>query len=190
MLLSWSAAYAATGITITSYGPDIIFTATVPGTGFTAPTITNATADLAGTVSHDVANVTAATSGAIRGRMEVGDREGTFTFTARFVHGSTELAKLLAQTEGTIVMSLSYDANNSLQLTYQRIVFSVAQIGDTDGIVTVQVTVQPLWHTTNGLLTAVAKCNTDWHLGLGIIISPFPNIARPGILRVFSSKRI
>jgi hypothetical protein len=158
---SWAAAYAATGITVTSSGPDIIFTAEVPGTDFTAPTITNATADLAGTVSHDAASVTAATSGAIRGRMEVGDREGTFTFTARFEHGSTELAKLLAQTEGTIVMSTSYDANNSLQLTYERIVFSVVQIGDTDGIVTVQVTVQPLWHVTNGLLTAVAKCNTD-----------------------------
>jgi hypothetical protein len=48
-----------------------------------------------------------------------------------------------------------------LTLTYQRIVFSVAEIGETDGIVTVAVTCAPMWHATNGLVTAVAKCNID-----------------------------
>ncbi len=102
-----------------------------------------------------------ATTGAVRGRLEVGDREAGLTFTARFVHDSDELAKLLAQTEGTAVISLTYDVNNNLTLTYHRVVFSVAELGEIDGIVTVQVTVQPLWHSTNGLLTAVAKCNTE-----------------------------
>jgi hypothetical protein len=102
-----------------------------------------------------------ATSGAIRGRMEVGDRECGLQYTARFEHGSDELTKLKAQTEGTAAISLSHDANNSLALTYQRMSFSVVELGDTDGIVTVQVTCKPLMHATNGLLTAVAKCGVD-----------------------------
>jgi hypothetical protein len=100
-------------------------------------------------------------SGAIRGRLEVGDREAGLQFVARFEHDSDELTKLKALTEGTAVVQLSYNANNDLTLTYQRVIFSVAELGETDGIVTVQVTCQPLYHSTNGLLTAVAKCNTD-----------------------------
>lgn len=102
-----------------------------------------------------------ATSGAIRGRLEVGDREATLQFTARFQNGSTELQKLKDQTEGTAVIGLTYDVNNSLTLTYHRVRFSVVELGETDGLVTVQVTCQPLYHSTNGLLTAVVECNTD-----------------------------
>ena len=102
-----------------------------------------------------------ATSGAIRGRLEVGTRQATLQFTARFEDGSTELTKLEAQTEGTAVIGLNYDANNDLAITFQRVVFSVVEIGNTNGLVTVQVTCKPLYHSTNGLLTAVAKCNTD-----------------------------
>lgn len=98
-----------------------------------------------------------AASGAIRGRLEVGDRELALKFTARFENGSTELVKLKALTEGTAVITLTYDTNNNLSLTFQRLVFSVVDLGETDGIVTVEVTCQPLMHTTNGLLTAVAK---------------------------------
>lgn len=101
------------------------------------------------------------TSGAVRGRMEVGDRELGLTFTARFENGSTELTKLKALTEGTAVIVLSYDTNNSLELTFQRLQFSAVELGETDGLVTVQVTCMPLMHTSNGLLEVVAKCNVD-----------------------------
>jgi hypothetical protein len=90
--------------------------------------------------------------GAIRGRMEVGDREASLSFTARFAHDSTERTKLYALTD---------DANNDLTLTFQRVIFSAVELGDSNGIITVKVTCQPLWHTSNGLLTAVAKCNID-----------------------------
>jgi hypothetical protein len=102
-----------------------------------------------------------ADTGAVRGRLEVGNREASLSFTARFENGSTELTKLEALTEGTAVITLTYDTNNNLSLTFQRVIFSVVEIGDSDGIVTVQVTCTPLWHSTNGLLTAVAKCNVD-----------------------------
>jgi hypothetical protein len=102
-----------------------------------------------------------ATSGAIRGRLETGDREATLVFVARFDHDSTEYTKLKALTEGTAVITLTYDTNSNLSLTYQRVIFSIVELGDADGIVTVQVTCQPLWHSTNGLLTVVAKCTVD-----------------------------
>lgn len=100
-------------------------------------------------------------SGAVRGRLEFGDRAATLKFVARFKNGSTELAKALALTEGTAVISQSFDANNSLEATYHRVIFSVADLGETDGLVSVEVTATPLWHNVNKLLTVVAKCNTD-----------------------------
>jgi hypothetical protein len=158
---SWATNYDGAGIVITSSGPQIIFTAKVAGTAFVHPVITNTTLTLAGTVAETTANsVSGETSGAVRGRLEVGDRELGLTLIGRFDKDSDELTKLQSQTEGTAVISLTYDTNNSLSLTYQRVSFSVVELGDTDGIVTVQVTVQPLYHASNGLLTAVAKCNT------------------------------
>jgi len=100
-------------------------------------------------------------SGAIRGRMEVGDRLCGLQFQARFENGSTELEDLKDQTEGTAVITLTYDTNANLSLTYQRLAFSVVELGEADGIVTVLVTCKPMMHSANGLLTAVAKCNID-----------------------------
>ncbi len=61
-----------------------------------------------------------ATSGAVRGRLEFGDRQGTLKFTARFDNNSTELAKLKAQTTGPATILLQFDANNSLSITWQK----------------------------------------------------------------------
>lgn len=158
---SHAAAYLAVGIVVTSEGADLIFTANVAGTGFTAPTITNATGDLAGTVAHTTANIALGDSGAIRGRLEIGTPVLGLQFVARYQYGSTEYKKLRAQTEGTAVISLTYDANNALELTYQRMVFALAERGGQNGIVTVQVTCKPMMHSANGLITAVAKCNVD-----------------------------
>jgi len=90
----------------------------------------------------------------IRGRMEVGDRVPAFSFVARFVDGSTELQKVRDLTTGTAVIALTKDANNSLSVTWHKMGFSVADLGETEGIVTVAVTGQPMYDETNGLLTA------------------------------------
>lgn len=50
--------YATEGITLTSSGNDLIFTAAVAGTPFTAPSIANVTGDLTGSIAHTAANVT------------------------------------------------------------------------------------------------------------------------------------
>jgi hypothetical protein len=102
-----------------------------------------------------------ATSGAIRGRLEFGNRQGTLKFVARFENGSSELTKLRSQTSGTATIGLSYDANNSLDITWQKVSFATAEVGETDGIVTVSVDCLPLWHETNGIISAVAKCGID-----------------------------
>lgn len=102
-----------------------------------------------------------ATSGAIRGRMEFGNRQGSLKFTARFDSASTELTKLKAQTTGTAVITLTFDTNNSLQITWQKVVFATAEVGETDQLVTVAVEATPLYDSTNGIVTAVAKCNVD-----------------------------
>lgn len=102
-----------------------------------------------------------ATSGAIRGRMEFGNRQGNLKFTARFDSASTELTKLKAQTTGTAVITLTFDTNNSLQITWQKVVFATAEVGETDQLVTVAVEATPLYDSTNGIVTAVAKCNVD-----------------------------
>ena len=100
-------------------------------------------------------------SGAIRGRLEFGNRQGALRFVARFENGSTELTKLKNQTTGTAVLSLSYDTNNSLEITWQKVSFASAEVGETDGIVTVAVDCLPMWDATNGIVSAVAKCGID-----------------------------
>jgi hypothetical protein len=97
----------------------------------------------------------------IQGRIETGDRSHGFAFTARYRNGSTELTKLRALTTGTAVMALTADANNSLTITEQQMGFKMAEIGETNGIVTVAVTGSPQYHATNGLVTVVAKCPVD-----------------------------
>ncbi|MDX2150915.1 MAG: hypothetical protein SFV54_09285 [Bryobacteraceae bacterium] len=102
-----------------------------------------------------------ATSGAIRGRLEFANRQGTLKFVARFENGSTELTKLKNQSTGTAVISLTYDSNNSLDITWQKVSFAMAEVGETDGIVTVSVECLPMYDSTNGIVSAVSKCTVD-----------------------------
>ncbi|MBI4875421.1 MAG: hypothetical protein HY822_12375 [Acidobacteria bacterium] len=114
----------------------------------------------AGTPPHTV-TVVPATTGAIRGRLEYGNRAGTLKFVARFMSGSAELAKLRSLTTGTAVLTLTYDTNNSLSITWQKVAFAMAEVGETDGILTVSVECTPMYHASNGLITAVVRCDVD-----------------------------
>lgn len=100
-------------------------------------------------------------SGAIRGRLEFGNRQGNLKFVARFDHDSIELATLKSQTTGTAVISLQHDTDNSLTITWHKVAFAVAEVGETDGIVTVSVECTPHYDAVNGVITAAAKCNVD-----------------------------
>ena len=98
---------------------------------------------------------------AIRGRLEVGSREASLRYTARFEAGSTEYAKMKNQTEGTAVISLTYDTSHSFTLTFQRVQFGLVERGSQNGIVTVDVTCVPLYHSTNGIFTSVIETTLD-----------------------------
>jgi hypothetical protein len=71
------------------------------------------------------------------------------------------LLRVKAQTTGTAVMTLTYDTNNSFQITWQKMAFATVEITETDQFATVAVECTPIYDATNGLLTAVAKCNID-----------------------------
>jgi len=95
---------------------------------------------------------------ATRGRLEIGSRVPSLTFTVRLVSGSDEYTKLVAQTTGTAVLTVNYDANNSAQWTWQQISYQVVENTEADGIVACTVTVAPQYNATNGILTFVGKC--------------------------------
>lgn len=97
---------------------------------------------------------------AIGGRMEIGDRRAAgLSFVARCGTGTPELAKLKNLTEGTAAIAISGDSSHTSTATFHRVVFSTVEVGNANGIVTVQVSVQPMWHSTNGLLTVVTATN-------------------------------
>jgi hypothetical protein len=98
---------------------------------------------------------------ATQGRFEIGDRVATFNYVARFNYGSTEIEALLALTTGTAVAGLSYGANDTFTATWEQMAFKVVELGDVDGIVTVSVTGEPQYNTTNGLLSAVVNSSTS-----------------------------
>lgn len=97
----------------------------------------------------------------IQGRLEVARRVPVFNFVARYKAGSLELAKVRALTDGTAVVNLTKDSGNSMVVTWQKVGFQTAVLGESDGLITVQVTGKPMYHATNGLVTAVCKCGVD-----------------------------
>jgi hypothetical protein len=96
-------------------------------------------------------------SGAIRGRLEFGNRQGNLKFSVRFENGSAELTKLKNQTTGAAAIKFQYDTNNSLQIAWQKVAFAAVEVGETNGIVSVAVDCTPLYDATNGIISAVAK---------------------------------
>ncbi len=95
---------------------------------------------------------------AIRGRLEVGKREPSFSFTVRLLNGSLEYTKLIAQTTGTVVLTVTYDATHTITITLQSVSFEMVENTEADGIVAVTVTCAVKAHATNGVITVVAKC--------------------------------
>lgn len=105
-------------------------------------------------------------SGAVRGRMEFGNRATNMQFVARFVNGSTELATLRAQSTGTAVVTLqgaliSSGHFHGLSVTYHKVAFKTATIGNTDGIVTVSVEIVPIKDASTGLVTMVVTTDLN-----------------------------
>lgn len=95
---------------------------------------------------------------AVRGRIEIGNRVPTFTFTARLLNNSPEYAALIAQTTGTAVLTFTFDATHFVTFTWQSVSYEMVERTEADGIVAVTVTVAPKFDPSNGILTVTGKC--------------------------------
>jgi hypothetical protein len=101
----------------------------------------------------------------LRGRMEHGKRVLGIRYVARFMEGSTELASVLAQSEGTgsvICTGAAFTGgNHMLEITVHRATFSSAVLTNNAGVVTVQVDVRALWDPIDGNITIEVTCTDD-----------------------------
>jgi len=114
---------------------------------------------------------------AVRGRLEMGVRASTMTFTARLLKNSLEYTKLLAQTTGTATITATFDATDTVTFNYPSVQFESVVNGEQDGIVDVTVTVATKSDPTNGVLTITAKCGITGigQLGAGAAASEKKN---------------
>jgi hypothetical protein len=90
----------------------------------------------------------------IQGRFEWGDRVFAMQLVVRAATGSAEYAALIALTTGTATITMTTGATSSVSIVAQKMGFKVAELGTTDGIVTLAITADMLYHPTNGLVTA------------------------------------
>jgi hypothetical protein len=95
---------------------------------------------------------------AVRGRQEIGGRVPTFTFVARLLHTSPEYAALIAQTTGTATCVLTYDSTHNFTWNWEQISYKVVKRGQADGIATVEVTVEPQYNSSTGILSCTSMC--------------------------------
>jgi hypothetical protein len=102
-----------------------------------------------------------ANSGAVRGRLEIGDRTPTIKYIARLTKDSAEYAALQARTTGPVIIGLSNGTNHSLLVTFWKCAYQVVTLSEKNNVVMVEVTCLPEWDATNGLMTAVIKTDMD-----------------------------
>lgn len=99
---------------------------------------------------------------AIRGRLEMGARASTFTFTARLLKSSQEYQMLITPPPaGTAKASLTatFDATHTVTFNYPSIQYETVVNGEQDGIVSVTVTVATkLDPVQGGPLIVTAQC--------------------------------
>jgi len=95
-------------------------------------------------------------SGALRGRLEYGNRAVGLRFTARYQNGSPEILALQGLTTGTAVLALTFSADYLLSLTFHKLIYRTARVVN-DGETT-SITVEGLPLYSSGLLTVVANC--------------------------------
>ena len=96
---------------------------------------------------------------AVRGRIEIGKRMPTFTFICRMLHTSAEYLALLQQTTGSATLTFFYDATHQMTFTFNNVKFSKVIRGNDAGLVTVEVTVRPVYvDTLAHFVTVSAQC--------------------------------
>lgn len=100
----------------------------------------------------------------IAGRMRLGKRVATLTWQVELEAGSTELADLLAGTEGTATLKvegpiIAGSTKHTAQLVMHRTRNRAYRMAESNGFVTARVDTEIMYHSSNGLLTATAITN-------------------------------
>lgn len=96
---------------------------------------------------------------AVGQRLFIGNRVPSFIFTAFLQHDSTELAKLIAQTSGTAVVTFTFDATHFVTWTWEKVTFEMVERTNEEGIVAVTVTIAPQFDTGTSTVLAVTSKN-------------------------------
>ena len=97
---------------------------------------------------------------AIGGRILYGDRVPTLNFSAFFLSTSTEYAKLIAQTSGTAMLTLTHDATHFVTWDFGKVIFTSVERKTEEGLVAVDVMCEPMYTSgggLGGLLTVTSK---------------------------------
>lgn len=98
---------------------------------------------------------------AVAGRIEDTRRVPIFNMQARLAADSAELAALKAQTTGVVTIDQTSSAAEEYLATFQKLGFETAEVGNANGIVTIQVTGRAMQHASNGVIDIVAETAID-----------------------------
>lgn len=96
-------------------------------------------------------------SGAIRGRLERGNRQLGLRWVARYENGSQEYTKFKALSSGVGTLGLTGANGASATITIQKMAFGSVKIQETDRYITAACEAAILMHPTNGLISAVVN---------------------------------
>jgi hypothetical protein len=97
---------------------------------------------------------------AVQGRIEFRNRIPILNFTVRVEAAADELTKMIDGTTGTAAITQG-SGDHTYTATFHKVGFEAVERADSDGILVVNVTGRPMWHTSNGLLTVAAKTDID-----------------------------
>lgn len=102
----------------------------------------------------------------IRGRMRMGRRTMSLSFQVELEAGSTELASLLAQTEGSVTITIEGSViasavKHTAKIELPEVVFRSFQLAEADGFVTAQVVADVQYNGSTGPAILTAITNQD-----------------------------
>ena len=115
---------------------------------------------------------------AIRGRLEIGVRAPTLTFTARLLKNSVEYSNLITARTGTATITATFDATHNMTFNFPSVQYETVVNGEQDGIVNVSVTVACKDDPVAGVLTITAQCGIP-----GIAQLPAGGLGAEGLRR-------
>lgn len=135
---SWAAAYLAVGVIVTCSGAQLCFKPTLLNTAITAPTITNVSSNLAGTVAHvnannGILNCIGETSTSLKSAQTMIETSSKASgINSRFKGGRVTQTMSVSSIASTDTATTAYGHEDALQAQVQQVPvdFSVTEYSD------------------------------------------------------------